>query len=283
MLGEDPWRAWVASPGLIDGHPCREGLAEQAELVVEVAEAACEGGEPAVEGVCVAAERGEVSRSSSGCCCAWLEPGGDAGAQPVSETSARHGTSLSVFEAVDRRWRREYTSSSPGKQIPGCSLSRQNMVLPEDQTHMAHALALAQDAASVREVPVGAVVVCDGKVIAAAHNRRELDQDPTAHAELIAMRMAAEVLGSWRLEGCTVYVTLEPCPMCAGAMVLSRIERCVYGCTDPKGGFLGTLGDLSQDPRLNHRFEVTPGVMADECADALRSFFRALRAEKKQK
>lgn len=156
------------------------------------------------------------------------------------------------------------------------------MVPTEDHKHMAHALALARAAADVREVPVGAVVVFNGEVIATAHNRRELDQDPTAHAELIAMRKAAQVLGSWRLEGCTVYVTLEPCPMCAGAMVLSRIERCVYGCTDPKGGFLGTLGDLSQDPRLNHRFDVTPGVMGDECADTLRSFFRALRAEKKQ-
>ncbi|MFT4974992.1 MAG: tRNA(Arg) A34 adenosine deaminase TadA [Myxococcota bacterium] len=157
------------------------------------------------------------------------------------------------------------------------------MVLTEDHKHMAHALSLARDAADVREVPVGAVVVCGGEVIAAAHNRRELDQDPTAHAELIAMRMAAKVLGTWRLEQCIVYVTLEPCPMCAGAMVLSRIERCVYGCTDPKGGFLGTLGDLSQDPRLNHRFDVTPGVMAEECAETLRSFFRKLRAEKKRR
>ena len=148
---------------------------------------------------------------------------------------------------------------------------------------MAHALQLARDAAIVREVPVGAVVVHNGAVIATAHNRRELDQDPTAHAELIAMRKAAEFLGTWRLEGCTVYVTLEPCPMCAGAMVLSRIARCVYGCTDPRGGFLGTLGDLSQDPRLNHRFDVTAGVHAEECADTLRTFFRELRAEKKRK
>lgn len=148
---------------------------------------------------------------------------------------------------------------------------------------MAHALQLARDASQVREVPVGAVVVHNGAVIAAAHNRRELDQDPTAHAELIAMREAARVLGTWRLEGCTVYVTLEPCPMCAGAMVLSRIARCVYGCTDPRGGFLGTLGDLSQDPRLNHRFDVTSGVYAEECANQLRTFFRKLREEKKRK
>lgn len=145
------------------------------------------------------------------------------------------------------------------------------------------ALSLAREAAQVKEVPVGAVVVRNDVVIATAHNRRELDQDPTAHAELIAMRKAAQVIGSWRLDECTVYVTLEPCPMCAGAMVLSRIQRCVYGCTDPKGGFLGTLGDLSNDSRLNHRFDVTPGVLEEECAECLRSFFRQLRADKKQK
>ena len=147
---------------------------------------------------------------------------------------------------------------------------------------MEEALSLARQAAEVGEVPVGSVVVFEGRVIASAHNRRELDQDPCAHAELLAMRLAAKEVGSWRLEGCTVYVTLEPCAMCAGAMVLARVERCVYGCTDPKGGFLGTLGDLSAHPDLNHRFEVTPGVLADECAHELRSFFRRLRARKKR-
>jgi tRNA(adenine34) deaminase len=161
------------------------------------------------------------------------------------------------------------------------------MVLPEnqqrDQLFMDMALSLAQTAAKVGEVPVGSVVVHDGKIIAQAHNRRELDQDPCAHAELLAMRLAAKALGSWRLEGCTVYVTLEPCAMCAGAMVLARIERCVYGCTDPKGGFLGTLGDLSAHPDLNHRFEVTSGVQAEECADELRSFFQRIRANRKKR
>jgi len=161
------------------------------------------------------------------------------------------------------------------------------MVLPEnqqrDQQYMDEALSLARSAAEVGEVPVGSVVVHEGKIIAAAHNRRELDQDPCAHAELLAMRLAAQALGSWRLEGCTVYVTLEPCAMCAGAMVLARIERCVYGCTDPKGGFLGTLGDLSAHPDLNHRFEVTAGVRAETCADELRSFFRRLRASRKKR
>ena len=160
------------------------------------------------------------------------------------------------------------------------------MVLPEnqqrDQQHMTTALEIARLAPELGDVPVGAVVVHEGKIIASAHNRRELDQDPCGHAELLAMRLAAKAIGSWRLEGCTVYVTLEPCAMCAGAMVLARIERCVYGCTDPKGGFLGTLGDLSAHPALNHRFEVTPGVLAEECADELRSFFRQLRARKKR-
>ena len=161
------------------------------------------------------------------------------------------------------------------------------MVLPEnqqrDQLFMDMALSLAKTAAKVGEVPVGSVVVHDGKVIAQAHNRRELDQDPCAHAELLAMRLAAKAVGSWRLEGCTVYVTLEPCAMCAGAMVLARIERCVYGCTDPKGGFLGTLGDLSAHPDLNHRFEVTAGVQAEECANELRSFFKRIRANRKKR
>ncbi len=148
---------------------------------------------------------------------------------------------------------------------------------------MGAALRLAEQAVALGEVPVGAVVVRDQQIIAAAHNRRELDADPTAHAELLAMRQAAHRLGDWRLEGCTVYVTLEPCPMCAGAMVLSRIEQCVYGCADPKGGYLGTLADLSQQPGLNHRFDVVAGVRADEASSQLRSFFRALRARRAAK
>lgn len=143
---------------------------------------------------------------------------------------------------------------------------------------MEHALRQADMAASLGEVPVGAVVVRGGQVIAAAHNRRELDQDPTAHAELLAMREAARVLGSWRLEGCSVYVTLEPCAMCAGAMVLGRVDSCVYGCADPKGGFLGSVGDLSAVPELNHRFGVVSGVLAEPCSTRLKDFFRALRA-----
>ncbi len=147
-----------------------------------------------------------------------------------------------------------------------------------DSSIMQQALGLARRAAELGEVPIGAVVVHQGQIIAGAHNRRELDQDPTAHAELLAIRQAATRIGSWRLVGCSVYVTLEPCSMCAGAMVLARIERCVYGASDPKGGFLGTLDDLSQHPGLNHRFEVVPGVLADESAALLKAFFSRLRS-----
>jgi tRNA(adenine34) deaminase len=143
--------------------------------------------------------------------------------------------------------------------------------------YMDRALELARKAAEQGEVPVGALVVRDGEVLAEAHNLREQHQDPCAHAELLAMQAAAGRLGSWRLEGCTVVVTLEPCAMCAGAMVLARIERCVYGATDPRGGFLGTLGDLSSHPKLNHRFDVESGVRAEESAQILRQFFRARR------
>lgn len=143
------------------------------------------------------------------------------------------------------------------------------------------ALEEARMAAVEGEVPIGAVVVCDQVVVARAHNRRELDHDPSAHAEFAAMVEASRILGRWRLTGCTVYVTLEPCLMCAGLMVNARIDRCVYGAPDPKGGALGTLYDLSCDPRLNHEFAVTSGVCQEACADLLRSFFRARRAAQK--
>ncbi|MDM8271549.1 tRNA adenosine(34) deaminase TadA [Thermophilibacter provencensis] len=146
-----------------------------------------------------------------------------------------------------------------------------------DEKYMRLALEEAELAAAEGEVPIGAVVVCDGEVVASAHNRRENDLDPSAHAEFTAMVAASRALGRWRLTGCTVYVTLEPCLMCAGLMVNGRIDRCVYGAADPKGGALGTLFDVSHDPRLNHAFEVTPGVLADEAAEQLRSFFRARR------
>lgn len=146
------------------------------------------------------------------------------------------------------------------------------------QSFMRQALALAGEAAARGEVPVGAVVVHEGRVIAQGSNQREARQDPTAHAELMAIREAASRLGTWRLDGCSIFVTLEPCPMCAGAMVLARIERCVFGASDPKGGFLGTLGDLSVHPGLNHHFEVVSGILAEESAELLRGFFQRLRS-----
>jgi len=141
------------------------------------------------------------------------------------------------------------------------------------------AIAEAQAAAAAGEVPVGAVVVdAAGELVARAHNRRESEQDPTAHAELLVIRDAARALGSWRLEGATLYVTLEPCAMCAGAIVLARVERLVFGAADPKAGFCGSLGDLVRDARLNHRVEVAAGVEAEACGALLREFFAGLRA-----
>jgi tRNA(adenine34) deaminase len=157
------------------------------------------------------------------------------------------------------------------------------MVRRSDQEYMEEALVEARRAVDIGEVPVGAVVVSpEGEILARGHNRRQIDSDPTGHAELLAIREAARLQGDWRLEGCTVYVTLEPCPMCAGTMIMSRIARCVYGCTDPKGGFLGTLGDLSHVPGINHHFEVTSGILAEESAELLRSFFRELRAKRRR-
>ena len=146
-----------------------------------------------------------------------------------------------------------------------------------DEKFMCEALAEARAAAAVGEVPIGAVVVCAGKIVARAHNRRELDQDPSAHAEFAALCAAAQALGRWRLSECTVYVTLEPCCMCAGLMVNARVGRCVYGAADAKAGALGSLYDLNADLRLNHRFNVTAGVLADECRAVLSSYFAGLR------
>lgn len=146
-----------------------------------------------------------------------------------------------------------------------------------DEKYMRLALSEATAAAAEGEVPIGAVVVCDGEVIASAHNRREVDNSPSAHAEFLAMEEASRVLKRWRLTGCTVYVTLEPCLMCAGLMVNSRIDRCVFGACDPKGGALGTLYNVSCDSRLNHEFQVASGVLADEAAAQLKAFFRERR------
>jgi tRNA(adenine34) deaminase len=148
----------------------------------------------------------------------------------------------------------------------------------DDRYWMTQALAEARRAADLGEVPIGAVVVRGGEVVGRGHNRRELDGDPLAHAELLALREAARRVAGWRLAGCVMYVTLEPCPMCAGALVASRIDRLVYGAPDPKAGFCGSLGNLVQDPRLNHRLEVSAGVLEEESAELLRGFFASLRA-----
>jgi tRNA(adenine34) deaminase len=150
-------------------------------------------------------------------------------------------------------------------------------VAPAAEAFMRQALLAAERAAQMGEVPVGAVVVVGGEVVASAHNERETTNDPTAHAEVVALRKAAAALGSWRLTNAELYVTMEPCPMCAGALVNARLKRVLYGCDDPKAGAARTLYRLLDDARLNHRVEVVPGVLAAECGNILRTFFSRLR------
>ncbi|HEX5658846.1 MAG TPA: tRNA adenosine(34) deaminase TadA [Polyangiales bacterium] len=149
-----------------------------------------------------------------------------------------------------------------------------------DELFMREALREAELAAARGEVPVGAVAVLDGRVIGRGHNLRETARDPSAHAELIAMRAAAAYLSSWRLIDVHLYVTLEPCPMCAGAIVNARVPRLIYGADDPKAGAIRTLYTLASDPRLNHRTEVAAGVLAEDCAAQLKSFFGAIRKKR---
>jgi tRNA(adenine34) deaminase len=146
-----------------------------------------------------------------------------------------------------------------------------------DEYFMRLAIREAQRAAEHEDVPIGAVVVRDGEVVATGHNERELRQDPTAHAEVIALRAAARGLGLWRVLDSVLYVTLEPCAMCAGAIVLARVPRVVFGCTDPKAGAAGSVLDVLAEPRLNHRPEVAGGLLADECAALLTDFFASRR------
>jgi tRNA(adenine34) deaminase len=146
-----------------------------------------------------------------------------------------------------------------------------------DETFMAEALAEARLAAAEGEVPIGAVVAFEGRVVGRGRNARERLHDPTAHAEILALQEASRALGRWRLTGATLYATLEPCPMCAGALVNARVDRLVYGVPDPKAGAVGTLFDIPRDARLNHRVEVTLGVLADECGAVLKDFFKARR------
>ncbi|MCH6269536.1 tRNA adenosine(34) deaminase TadA [Neobacillus citreus] len=152
----------------------------------------------------------------------------------------------------------------------------------QDEKFMLEAIAEARKAKELDEVPIGAVLVHDGKIIARAHNLRESEQNATAHAELLAIDQACRETGSWRLEDTTLYVTLEPCPMCSGAIILSRVKRVVYGASDPKGGCAGTLMNLLQDSRFNHQCEVVKGVLAEECGSMLSSFFQKIRDRKKQ-
>lgn len=154
-----------------------------------------------------------------------------------------------------------------------------NPLLPHDEPMMLRAIALAKDAAAIGEAPIGAVVyeTATGTVLGEGFNRREIDHDPAAHAELIAIRAASKTVGDWRLNHCTLVVTLEPCPMCAGLIVNARLGRLVYGCRDPKAGATDSLFNLTNDARLNHRVEPIGGLLANECSALLKEFFRSLR------
>ena len=154
------------------------------------------------------------------------------------------------------------------------------MVILMDETYMREALKEAEKAYSTYEVPVGAVVVHEGKIIGRGYNKRELLMDPTAQAEIIAIKEASEYLQAWRLTGCTLYVTLEPCAMCAGAIVNSRVDRVVIGTFDPKRGCCGTVEDLTNHPEFNHRAEVIFGILKDECSSIISNFFKELRENK---
>jgi tRNA(adenine34) deaminase len=150
-----------------------------------------------------------------------------------------------------------------------------------DEQYMRLAVRQAEIAEQNGDVPIGAVIIHNNQIIAKAYNQREQLNDPTAHAEIIALTQAAAALDTWRLNDCTIYVTLEPCPMCSGALVLARIDRLVYGCDDPKTGAVKSLYNIVQDDRLNHRLEVTSGVLADECSSLLQNFFALRRSEDK--
>jgi len=148
---------------------------------------------------------------------------------------------------------------------------------PDDESFLREAIAFAKISFSEQEVPVGAVVVREGHMIGRGRNRREALADPTHHAEIEAIREAAQAIGTWRLEGATLYATVEPCPMCAGAAVNARIARIVFGCADPKAGYCGTLGNIPEDPRLNHRAIVEGGLLAEECGELMKLFFQTRR------
>jgi tRNA(adenine34) deaminase len=179
-----------------------------------------------------------------------------------------------------RRLRRARVLASLEVPVKSARHAPQRNVSATDLAMMRRAIALADQAASQGEVPVGAVIYRGNQVVAEAFNLRESASDPTGHAELIAMRKAGEALGEWRLSGCSMAVTLEPCPMCAGALVNARIERLIYGATDPKAGACHTLYRIPSDARLNHRVDIVGGVLQAECKRQLQEFFRERRAKK---
>lgn len=152
-----------------------------------------------------------------------------------------------------------------------------------EEHYMKEAIRQAKKAAALKEVPIGCVIVYDGKIIARGYNRRTVDKNVLAHAEIIAMRKACRILGDWRLEGCTMYVTLEPCPMCAGAIVQARIPKVVIGCMNPKAGCAGSVLDMLHEDGFNHQVETEIGLLGDECSQMLKDFFKALREEGKRK
>ena len=151
-----------------------------------------------------------------------------------------------------------------------------------DEKYMKEAIKQAKKAYALDETPIGCVIVCEGKVISRGYNRRNTDKNPLAHAEITAIRKASRRLGDWRLEGCTMYVTLEPCQMCAGAIVQSRMDRVVIGCMNPKAGCAGSILNLLQMDRFNHQAEITAGVLEEECSSLMKQFFRELREKKKK-
>ena len=152
-----------------------------------------------------------------------------------------------------------------------------------EEHYMKEAIRQAKKAAALKEVPIGCVIVYDGKIIARGYNRRTVDKNVLAHAEIIAMRKACRILGDWRLEGCTMYVTLEPCPMCAGAIVQARIPKVVIGCMNPKAGCAGSVLDMLHEDGFNHQVETEVGLLGEECSQMLKDFFKALREEGKRK
>ena len=154
--------------------------------------------------------------------------------------------------------------------------------MTEDEKFMKEAIRQAKKAYALEEAPIGCVIVLDGKIIARGYNRRDSDKNTLAHAELNAIRKASRKLGDWRLDGCAMYVTLEPCPMCAGAIVQSRIQRVVMGCRNPKAGCAGSVMNLLQAPGLNHRAEIAEGIFEEECSELMRRFFRELREKRKR-